>query len=193
MGLEITYLSDEKRQYKWRLSVNEVEAMDILASKGLKDKTDAVLGVIDFGEKTCIAKSKLFEAVVFLINKLENSPDLTPYFFEVKAETPRGSGNYSTGGAGISGMKIKGEEYVIWYGLDKCVLIKKWQGADMKIHHGEPVDIRHLSTIETDEDSFIGDIKISKRKMSNVLVKNLKKLKSFLEECTGDHIVKVLG
>jgi hypothetical protein len=192
MSLEITYLSDDKK-YKWRLSVSEVEAMEILASKGLKDKADTILDVVDFGEKTCIAKSQLFEAVVFLINELENNPDLTPYFFDVKAETPRGSGNYSRGGTGISGMKIKGEEYVIWYGLDKCVLMKKWQDADMKIHHGEPVDIRHLSTIETDKDSFIGDIKISKRKMSNVLVKNLKKLKIFLEGCPDDDIIKILG
>lgn len=193
MGLEITYSSDDNKQYKWQLSVNEVEAMDILASKGLRDKADAILGVIDFGEKTCIAKSQLFEAVVFLINELENNPDLTPYFFDVKAEIPRGSGNYSTGGIAICGLKINGEEYEIEHGLDKCVLIKKWQDTDMKIHHGEPVDIRHLSIIETDQDSFIGDIKIAKRKMSNVLVKNLKKLKTFLEECTSDNIIKILG
>lgn len=191
MSLEITYSSNDKT-YKWRLSVNEVEAIDILASKGLRDNTDAVLGVVDFGKKACIAKNQLFEAVVFLINELESNPCLVPYFFVVKAETPRGSGNYSTGG-GISGVKIKGEEYVLWCGLDKCVLLKKWQDTDMKIHHGEPVDVRHLSTIETDEDSFVGDIKISKRKMSTVLVENLKKLKAFLEECSGDDIIKVLG
>ncbi len=191
MSLEITYLSDDKK-YKWRLSVNEVEAIDILASKGLKDKIDAVLGVIGFGEETCIAKNQLYEAVIHLINQLENDSDLTLYFYDVKAEVPRGSGNYSMGGTGISGLKIRGEEYVIWHGLDKCVLIKKWQDTDMKIHHGEPLDIRHLSIIETDEDSFIGDIKILKRKMSSILVKNLRKLKTFLEECTGDDIIKIL-
>lgn len=192
MSLEITYSSDDKK-YKWRLSANEVEAIDILASKGLRDKTDAVLGVMDFGEKTCIAKSQLFEAVVFLINELENNPDLIPYFFDVKAETPRGSGNYSMGGTAICGLKISGAEYVIEYGLDKCILIKKWQDTDMKIHHGDPVDIRQLKKIETDSNSFIGDVEIIKRKMSNVLVKNLKKLKAFLEECSGDDIIKILG
>lgn len=193
MSLEITYFSDENRQYMWRLSANEIEAMDILASKGLRDKIDTVLGVIGFGKKTCIAKSRLFEAVVFLINEQENNPDLTPYFFDVEAEIPRGSGNYSTGGTAISGLKINGELYDIEHGLDKCLKIKKWQDENMKVHQGEPVDIRHLSIIETDDDSFFGDVKIIKRKMSNVLVKNLKKLKSFLEECAGDDIIKVLG
>lgn len=192
MSLEITYLSDNKK-YKWRLSANEIEAMDVLASKGLKDKADAVLGVIDFGKKTCITKSQLFEAVAFLINELENNPDLTPYYFDVEAEIPRGSGNYSTGGMGISGLKINGELYDIEHGLDKCLKIKKWQDENMKVHQGEPVDIRHLSIIETDDDSFFGDVKIIKRKMSNVLVRNLKKLKIFLEECTGHDIIKILG
>lgn len=192
MSLEITYLSDDKK-YKWRLSVNEVEAIDILASKGFKDRVDAVLGVVGFGKKTFIAQSRLFDAVVFLINELENNPDLTPYFFDVEVEIPRGSGNYSTGGTAISGLKINGGLYDIEHGLDKCLKIKKWQDENMKVHQGEPVDIRHLSIIETDDDSIFGDVKIIKRKMSNVLVKNLKKLKAFLEKCTGVDIIKVLG
>lgn len=192
MGLEITYSSDNKK-HQWRLSANEIEAMDILASRGLKDKVEAILGVINFGKKTPIARNQLLEAVVFLIDELQSNSSITPYFFDIKIETPRGSGNYSTGGTAVCGLKINKEEYVIEYGFNKCVLIKKWQDAEMKIHHGEPTDIRHLAKIETDKDSFFGDAEIIKRKMSNILVKNLKKLRTFLEECTGDNIIKVLG
>ena len=88
---------------------------------------------------------------------------------------------------------MNGEEYFIEYGLNKCLLIKKWQDANMKIHHGEPVDIRHLNKVETDSDSFIGDIIITKRSASKALVKNLTKLKTFLEKRTSDNIIKVLG
>lgn len=192
MGLEITYSSDNKK-HQWRLSANEIEAMDLLASKGLKDKVEAILGVVDFGKETSVATSQLYDSVVLLINELQGNSSLTPYFFDIKIETPRGSGNYSTGGTAVCGLKINGEEYVIEYGFNKCVLIKKWQDAEMKIHHGEPMDIRHMSKIETDKDSFFGDVKIVKRSISNILVKNLKKLKIFLEECTGDDVVKVLG
>jgi ribosomal protein L21 len=83
--------------------------------------------------------------------------------------------------------------YDIEHGLNKCLKIKKWQDDNMKIHQGEPVDIRHLSIIETDSDCFIGDVKISKRKISKKLVESLKKLKIFLAKSTSENIVKVLG
>lgn len=192
MSLEMTY-SAGKQKHEWRFVNHEAEALEILASKGLKNEIDTIIGVDDFGEECHINRDKLYDAVTFIIKGIEKKTIPLPSLFDVKVEIPRGSGSYSVGGTAISGLKIKQEEYVIMHGLEKCVLIKKWQDADMKIHHGEPIDIRHLSTIKTDEDSFIGDAKITKRKMSNILVKNLNRLKTFLEGCTGDDIIKVLG
>ena len=192
MSLEITY-SSGKHKHRWRFSIHEVEILEILASMDLKDKIDDVLGVNNFGEERYVKREKLASSVCIIIDGIEKKSISLPFVFNVKAEIPRGSGNYSTGGTAICGLKMNGEEYVIEYGLNKCLLIKKWQDANMKIHHGEPVDIRHLNKVETDSDSFIGDIIIIKRSASKVLVKNLTKLKTFLEKRTSDNIIKVLG
>lgn len=192
MSLEITYSSGE-RNYKWRLSLHEVEALNGVAFERFRDAIDSVLNVNSFGEETTIKKKILHNAVEFLINELKNNSAIVMDLFEVKAEIPRGSGKFTAGGEAICGLKIDGEQYDIEYGLNKCILIKKWQDDKLKVHQSEPLDIRHLSTIETDIDSFIGEVKISKREISKMLVGNLEKIKIFLDKCTCNNIKKILG
>ena len=192
MSIEIIY-SAGNQKHKWRFSDYEVEALEILASKGQKDRIDDIIGVCDFGEECHIEKDKLHNSVAFVIEGIERETIPLPFLFDVKAEIPRGSGKYTTGGQAICGLKIKEEIYDIEYGINKCFLVKKWQDENLKVHQGEPEDIRHLLEIETDSNSFIGNVKIAKKGVSKGLIKNLNKLKEFLESCNGSEIIKLLG
>jgi hypothetical protein len=92
------------------------------------------------------------------------------------------------------GLSINNELYDLEFGFDECFMVKKWEDENGKIQMGEPVDIRNLSEIKTDQDPIYGDVKIVKKKMmSKGLIQKLKNLKEFVEKCDGAKIYKLLG
>ncbi|MDH4203414.1 MAG: hypothetical protein OEV87_11055 [Phycisphaerae bacterium] len=191
MGLDMMYVAGNER-LSFRLSNNDIEVCELLRKKNLEKEIDDIFNVPDFGESCSIEKNRLSESINNILHALTNNPELLPCIFSTKEEVPRGSGKYSTGGWATCGLKINNEMYDLEYGLDKCELTKKWQDEDGKIHLGEPKDVRDLSIIKQDPDSFSGDVIITKRKPMK-LVKNLKQIESFLSKTDAKVVNKILG
>jgi hypothetical protein len=192
MGLDIIY-SYGAQEFKFRVTSNEFEALATFAGKNCNDAFGVVFGQPDFDNQVHIKTPALSDALRGLTEEVKNQPDALAYFYNVKIEIPRGSGNYSSGGSGIWGLKIDGESYDLDCGYNKCAMMKKWQTPDGKIHMGEPQDVRHLTIIRTDADSFFGDVKIIKRKAGGAVLKKLAELERFLAACSGKEVSIALG
>lgn len=192
MGLDIVYSSGGNK-YKWPLSMNEFEALNILAKKDLGEFVEPLLGVEDFGKKAYVEKGLLIQAIDNLYDKINQEPGILPGLYDAQIEIPRGSGNYSKGGQGVCGLEINNEQYDLEHGFDLCCIRKKWIDQDGKIQIGEPIDIRDHSEIKTDTNSFFGDVKIIKKSISKSLLRKLTILKDFIETCEDHKIFKLLG
>jgi hypothetical protein len=192
MGLDIIY-SYGAQEFKFRATSNEFEALATFAGKNCKEAFGVVFGRPDFDNQVHIKTPILTAALKKLIEVIKEQPNTLMYSYDIKVEIPRGSGNYAGGGQAICGLKIDGDFYDLEHGYDKCVMMKKWQTPDGKIHMGEPQDVRHLTIIRTDADSFFGDVKIIKRKAGGAVLKKLAELERFLAACSGKEVSIALG
>ncbi|KPJ65102.1 MAG: hypothetical protein AMJ43_11395 [Coxiella sp. DG_40] len=188
MGLDITYVAGEK-EFSFGLSPTDVEVMQTLAQKGLKQEVEVIIGVLDFDVMTSINGKLLLESVSLLLEIIKKS-QILPYTYSFKIERPPGSGNYSTGSGLASGIRIHGELYSIQGGLDRCELIRDWWDEGGVYHGDKPKDIRSLKKITTDSH---GEIIIRKTKKPTCLIQNLKRLKTFLSKNDVNIIQKILG
>jgi hypothetical protein len=192
MGLDITYLAG-KKTFSFRLSPTEIDILGELRKKGLEDEIEVILGVTDYGIASDVQRKELSKAVKQLLERLKADPELLPYTYGAKFEVSRGSGMYSTGAGVATGFRINGETYSIECGLDLCELTKRKQNEDGKWQDVEPKDVRGQTKIETDDDSFFGDIHIYRKKKPTKLLANLKRLKKFLEKTAVPIVQKTLG
>ena len=191
MGLDMTYITNIG-SFTYNLT-SDIGVFSKMAEKGYNDEVEAIIGVLDFGEETVIKRSDLLESVEVILNLIENQTEMLPYFYSFKMEVPKGSGKYTSGSGMATGVKIDGKIFNIEGGLDKCELVYKWQSDDGEWHQETPIDVRERKVIETDDDCFFGDIKISKKKSPSDMLSNIIKLKQFLADSNDIEVVKMLG
>jgi len=188
MGQDMTYTAKSK-ELSFRLSPTDIDLWNVLAKEGLKDEMEAVFGVSEYDSKTPIEKEFLLKSIDKILGSIENNPQMLPCVYYIKIETPPGSGMYSTGTGMASGIRINNELYSIEGGLNRCELTRMFQDESGKWHDDKPKDIREFKKIITDNH---GEIVIRKRKKPTNLVRNLKKLRSFLQKIDVEEVQKIL-
>jgi len=129
--------------------------------------------------------SQLIDAVDQLLERFKNDKELKPYRYVFDCDKLKMKDMDN-----LSGLRIGNENqlFQIVCGINKCDLIECILDENDKfIRYGEPVDARDQEFISTNGDC--GDLKIRKTKSQSPIVKDLKKLKQFLEKFNGDQMV----
>jgi len=165
------------------------EICDLMIKK-YPDLVDIVYGTEEPDESSLDSPSatvtvvQLFDAVDQLLDRLKNDKELKPYryVFDCPRMMIKGSDNFS-------GLRL-GENNAIFRilcGINKCVLVEKIPDAEGKLaKYGEEIDIRDQTSIHCND---LGEIIIRKTKSQSPIVKDLKKLKLFLEKFDGGKTV----
>ena len=132
-----------------------------------------------------VTVSQLLDAVDRLLDRFKNDKELKPYryVFDCDCMTIKGGDN-------LSGLRL-GENNAIFKilsGINKCVLIEIVVDAEGRfVKYGEEIDIRDQTSIQCNNEP--GEIIIRKTKSQSPIVKDLKKLKQFLEKFDGGKTV----
>jgi len=192
MGLDMTYIAGEDR-LSFRQSQTDVEVTEVLARrKEYEEDIRIIFDVSDFGELTPVKRTVLLNAVNHLLAEIKSAPQVLPYIYGTKVEIPSGSGQYSTGGGVICGLKIDNNIYDLECGLEKCELARKCRDEAGIVHECESEDVRHLKTIKTDDNSFFGNVTIVKKRAATKLKRSLEELRLFLCRTNVHVIQKIL-
>jgi len=189
MGMDMIYIVGEE-ELSICLHSTDVEVMEALEKKSYQKEVEAILGVSDFDKETPVDRIFLLKAIDRLLEAVRNNSQILPYTYRLETQVSSNIGMLRSLCGMISGVRINKELYSIRSGLDKCDLIKKCQDEYGNWHDGERTDIRHLKNIKTDN---MGEIVIHKRRKPTCLIRNLKKLKTFLSKTDVDIIRKILG
>jgi len=192
MSLDIVYTCGND-EFRFRATSEEFETLARFAEKKCRKAFGSVFGRASFDRAGRGKVTALCAAMRIIMDEIRRSPDSLGYIYTSRSEYPRGSGFVTAGSGSMGGIKIKGEEFSLEVGNNTCTLTKYWYDEEGKPHGGEPQDIRHLTFIKTDQDSFSGDVTISKRKAGKAVLKKLAELERFLAACPEEVVTIRLG
>lgn len=141
----------------------------------------------DESDWDCIASAeKLTMAFSEVLAKIKT--DAEPHFVYIARARIRDTDLEDEGSGMICGFRINGEIHDLILGVDECTLEHILVQPDGKGKIESRKDVRHLSTIDTDD---IGQIRIRKRKVAGDVEKWIKKVLKKLERMKGDVVVEV--
>ena len=186
MSLQMLYQIEDQ---ECMIPVRMDETCDLMFKK-YPDLSDAVYGTEEPDEcsfdspSATVKVSQLLDAVDELLDRFKNDKELKPYRYVFDCDYLM-----IKGGEHFSGIRIGKENkcYTIKCGINECKLIERIPDFENKIiMDGKEIDSRDQTSIL---DNEIGEIRIRKTKAQSPIVKDLKKLKLFLEKFDEDNII----
>jgi len=186
MSLQMLYKIDNQ---ELMITIRMDEIGDLMFKK-YPDLVDIVYGTEEPDEcsfdspSTTVTVFQLLDAVDRLLDRFKNDKELKPYRYVFDCDRLM-----KKGGTNLSGLRL-GENNTIFKilcGINKCVLVETVVDTEGRfVRNEEEIDIRDQSSIQCND---LGKIIIRKTKSQSPIVKDLKKLKQFLEKFDGDKTV----
>jgi len=166
-----------------------------LMFKKYPDLVDIVFGTDEPDEcsfdspSAAVPISQLLDAIDQLLDRFKNDKELKPYRYVFDYDRLM-----IKGGDNLTGLRIVGKNndavYKILCGINQCKLIEAFVDSEGKfIRYGEEIDIRDQTVILDKKNGEVFELCIRKTKSQSPIVKDLKKLKQFLEKFSGDKTV----
>ena len=176
----------ENQEYMIPIRMDEIG--DLMFKK-YPDLVDIVYGTEEPDENSfdspsaIVTVTQLHDAVDRLLDRFKNDKELKPYryVFDCHHYMIKGRNN-------LTGLRIGNENkyYEIKCGINECKLIET-VFLENGYKHGEEIDVRNRNVIETNDENWT--LHIRKTKTQSPIVKDLKKLKLFLEKFDGGKTV----
>ena len=169
----------------------QMDEISDLMFKKYPDLVDIVYGTEGPDENSfdspsaTVTVSQLLDAVDLLLDRLKNDKELKPYRYVFDCDY-----YMIKGGDNLTGIRIGKENkcYKIKCGINECKLIEGIVDENGKlIKYGEEIDVRDQQIIET--NNVYKQLRIRKTKTQSPIVKDLKKLKKFLEQLSDNQMV----
>lgn len=190
MSLFISYQIDDK-QHRMQLVFDDY--FDILTTKYQKE-CNILWGLvendlqIDNPSPQIITKAELVSAVLKLLLDIKVAPEFNQYnyFFCLDQLHSKAKGQMA------GGFRFHNREgcYAIKAGIGFCTMTKEVLSPDGKsLLFVDPEDLRDVPFIET---ANWGKVRIIREKKPIAFVRQLKKLLKFLENCSGEMVVKTV-
>ncbi|MCL2118322.1 MAG: hypothetical protein FWH27_07855 [Planctomycetaceae bacterium] len=187
MSLQMLYKIDEQ---ECMIPIRMDEICDLMFKK-YPEFVDIVYGTEEPDEysfdspSATVSVSQLIDATDQLLDRFKNDKELKPYRYVFDCD------HYMIkGGDNLTGIRI-GENnrcYKIQCGINECKLIEGIIDENGRLlKYGEEIDIRDRQIIET--NNVYKELRIRKTKAQSPIVTDLKKLKKFLEQFSGEQMV----